>query len=318
MTQALGPRRTKLTGNGGRAGVKGAAGGTRGAGSAIEPEVATKPTRLDVALVNRRLAASREKGKAAIEAGLVFVNGKPADKPSLTVGPIDVVEVRGETLRYVGRGGLKLEKALACFGIDLTGRRCLDIGSSTGGFTDCMLQTGAAHVFSVDVGHGQLHPALTSDPRVTPMEGTDIRNVETAHLGGPVDFAATDVSFIPLGLVLPHIARLVKPDGAAVCLIKPQFEAGPENVGKRGIVKDPRVHHEVIRRVARQAREAGLATHGLDFSPIRGGDGNIEYLLHLRAPGAATTAQEARAEADAQFDAAIAGVVERAHAVAAG
>lgn len=317
MTQALGPRRTKPARAGGTPATEGA----------------TEPARLDVELVKRGLAASREKGKAAIGSGLVFVNGRRADKPSLTVCANDVVEVRGTALRYVGRGGLKLEKALACFGIDLADARCLDIGASTGGFTDCMLQAGAAHVFCVDVGHGQLDPSLSSDPRVTPMEGTDVRDVDAARLGEQVDFAATDVSFIPLGLVLPHIARLVKPGGEAVCLVKPQFEAGPENVGKHGVVKDARVHREVIGRVARQARGAGLETLGLDFSPIRGGDGNIEYLLHLRVAGcgegraadadgagadAAGTGSHGPAAKSTLFDAAFVEVVERAHAAAQG
>ncbi len=236
--------------------------------------------RLDAALVRRGLVPSREKAKAAVAAGLVRVNGVPAAKPSAPVGDGDEVEVDGAPLRYVGRGGLKLEKALAAFGIGLAGTNCIDVGASTGGFTDCMLQAGAARVAAVDVGHGQLDARLAADARVACFEGTDVRAADAARLGGPFDFAATDVSFISLAHVLGPIAALLRADGQAVCLVKPQFEAGPEKVGKKGVVKDPAVHREVLARVLTQVRAAGLEPRGLDFSPVTGGSGNVEYLLH--------------------------------------
>ncbi|MBS5451679.1 MAG: TlyA family RNA methyltransferase [Coriobacteriia bacterium] len=238
------------------------------------------PERLDVALVARGLAPSREKAKAAISAGLVFVNGKPATKPSTPVPPGVSVEVRGVALRYVGRGGLKLERALDAFALDVTGARCVDLGASTGGFTDCLLQRGASHVWAVDVGHDQLDARLASDGRVTSLEGTDARIVTPDMLGGPVDVAVTDVSFISLSKVLPAMAALLREGGAAVCLIKPQFEAGREHVGKRGVVRDPAVHCAVIERVLGEARATGLEPRGLDYSPITGPEGNIEYLMH--------------------------------------
>ena len=242
--------------------------------------------RLDAALAARGLAASREKAKAAVVAGSVFVNGAPAKKPSTPVGADDVLEVRGPTLRYVGRGGLKLECALAAFGLDVARANCVDLGASTGGFTDCLLQHGAARVVAVDVGHGQLDPRLTADPRVMSLEGTDARDLDPAEVGGPFDVAVTDVSFIPLGKILPAMARLLRAGGAAVCLVKPQFEVGPEHVGKRGVVKDPRAHETAIARVLEQARVCGLAPRALDHSPITGGEGNIEYLLYALREGA--------------------------------
>ena len=248
-------------------------------------------TRLDQALVYLRLATSRERAKAAIAAGQVWVDGSNTVKASTPVTPANKIELRGETLRYVGRGGLKLEKALAAFGIDLTGARCVDLGASTGGFTDCMLQNGAAHVHAIDVGHGQLDARLLADPRVTSMEGTDARDVTPEELGGAVDFVATDVSFISLGKVLPAMAALVREGGRVVCLIKPQFEAGPEHVGKNGVVKDPRVHVTVIERVVAQAVESGLVPLTLDFSPIKGPAGNIEYLLYAAKGEAMGTAE---------------------------
>lgn len=237
--------------------------------------------RLDVAIVSRGLAPSREKAKASIAGGFVYVNGLNNVKPSLAVAPDDVVEVRGVAVRYVGRGGLKLEKALQVFAIDVAGKRCVDLGASTGGFTDCMLQAGAAHVHAVDVGHGQLDPSLADDERVTSLEGTDARAVTPEMVDGVVPFATADVSFIPLEKVLPALAGLLVDDGEAVCLVKPQFEAGPEAVGKRGVVRDPAVHAHVLDRVIHEAREAGLAASGLDFSPVTGPEGNIEYLLYL-------------------------------------
>ena len=274
--------------------------------------------RLDVALVRRGLAPTRTKAQARIREGLVFINDVQVSKPSASVEANDVVEVRGQALRYVGRGGLKLEKALDVFSIDLHGVVCVDIGASTGGFTDCMLQRGASRVFSVDVGHGQLDTALAQDPRVTNMEGRDIRTVtleEVCVQGRPPAFAATDVSFIPLAKVLPAMARLVGPGGSVVCLVKPQFEAGPEHVGKRGIVRDPRVHANVIESVLETARSVGLLTRGLSFSPVTGGEGNIEYLLHaMVAPGGMPeTGRASIMPADTDLGALISSVVAQAH-----
>ena len=244
--------------------------------------------RLDVTLFRRGLAASREKAKAAVAAGIVRVNGVAAAKPSMPVGEDDAVELAGETLRYVGRGGLKLERALEEFSLSVADARCVDIGASTGGFTDCLLQHGAASVVAVDVGHDQLHSSLRSDARVTCMEGTDARAVTVEQLGGHFDVAVTDVSFISLSHILPVMARLLREGGYAVCLIKPQFEAGREHVGKRGVVKDRAVHHAVITRVLEDARAAGLSPVGLSHSPVTGGDGNIEYLLCAVRAGAAS------------------------------
>ena len=260
--------------------------------------------RLDVALVSRGLAPSREKAKASITGGFVYVNGRNDVKASYQVEPDDDVEVRGVAIHYVGRGGLKLEKALRVFAIDVTGQRCVDLGASTGGFTDCLLQAGASHVHAIDVGHGQLDPSLQADERVTSLEGTDARAVTPQMVDGAVPFVAADVSFISLEKVLPALASILTPDGRAVCLVKPQFEAGPEHVGKRGVVKDPKVHTWVIDRVIHEAREAGLTCAGLDFSPITGPEGNIEYLLCL-TKGA--PAPEMTAAGDARS------VVERAH-----
>ena len=270
--------------------------------------------RLDIASVRRGLFPSREKAKAAIAAGLVLVNGTPASKPSMPVEPGDAVAVAGGTLRYVGRGGLKLERALAAFGIDLQGANCVDVGASTGGFTDCMLQAGAARVVAVDVGHGQLDAHIAADPRVVDLEGTDVRSVAPEEIGGPFDFAATDVSFISLAHVLPSLARLLGAGGRAVCLVKPQFEAGPEHVGKRGVVKDPGVHRDVLVRTLQLARAAGLVPCGLDHSPVTGGEGNIEYLLFAEkrtedAPEGAVRPDGVRDELDAD----VARVVAAAH-----
>ena len=236
--------------------------------------------RLDSALVKRGLAASREKAKAALAAGYVYVNGAPALKASQAVDDTAELEVRGVVVPYVGRGGLKLEKALQVFGLDVRGSNCLDIGASTGGFTDCLLQNGATRVVAVDVGHDQLAQTLRDDPRVVDLEGTDARSLTCAQAGGSFDVAVTDVSFISLGKVLPTMAGLLREGGRTVCLIKPQFEAGPEHVGKRGVVKDPRVHRLVVSRVLEQAAAQGLVVRGLDFSPITGPEGNIEYLLY--------------------------------------
>lgn len=236
--------------------------------------------RLDISLVKRGLLPSREKAKVAIAAGMVRVNGLPVSKPSSPVDPDDALEVSDGALRFVGRGGLKLERALAAFAIDLSGKNCVDVGASTGGFTDCMLQAGASRVVAVDVGHGQLDARIAADPRVVNLEGTDARSVSPADVGGPFDFAATDVSFISLAHILPVLANLLRDGGEAVCLVKPQFEAGADKVGKRGVVKDPAVHREVLERVLSFARGAGLTPCGLDHSPVTGGEGNIEYLLY--------------------------------------
>ena len=242
--------------------------------------------RLDVLLVNRGLAESREKAKAVIMEGKVFVKGQREDKAGSMFDEAAPIEIHGQKLRYVSRGGLKLEKAVAHFDLKLEGKICMDVGSSTGGFTDCMLQNGAVKVFSVDVGHGQLDWKLRNDPRVVCMERTNIRYVTPEQIGEAVDFASIDVSFISLTKVLGPVREILKEDGQVVCLIKPQFEAGREKVGKKGVVRDPQVHLEVIRMVADFARVSGFDLLNLEFSPIKGPEGNIEYLLHLRKNGA--------------------------------
>lgn len=239
--------------------------------------------RLDILLAERGLAASREKAKAVIMSGIVFVDGIREDKAGSTFDETAAIELRGSTLRYVSRGGLKLEKAVAAFAVDLKDKCCLDIGSSTGGFTDCMLQNGAAHVIAIDVGRGQLDWKLRGDPRVTCMEKTNIRYVVPGDLAYPADFASIDVSFISLGKVLGPVRALLKDDARLVCLIKPQFEAGREKVGKHGVVREKSVHEEVIARVLGFAEENDFGFLGLDYSPIRGPEGNIEYLLYLKA-----------------------------------
>ncbi|MBR1811880.1 MAG: TlyA family RNA methyltransferase [Clostridia bacterium] len=235
--------------------------------------------RLDVYLVENGLCRSRSRAAALIRQGLVTVDGKPAAKPSFNVADGMSVALTGD-MRFVGRGGEKLQKAVEVFAIDLDGKTCVDVGASTGGFTDCMLRHGAAKVFAVDVGSGQLDASLAADSRVVNMENTNIRYLAPETVGR-VDFAAADVSFISLSHVLPVLGTLLKPDGFAVCLVKPQFEAGRESVGKRGIVRNPRVHERVLRDVIDRARGQGLYPVGLDFSPIKGGDGNVEYLLFL-------------------------------------
>lgn len=238
--------------------------------------------RLDVILVNKNLAPSREKAKALIMAGLVYVNGQKEDKAGSTFSLEDIkIEVRGNSIPYVSRGGLKLERALKVFPIDLQGRICMDIGASTGGFTDCMLQNGAARVFAIDVGHGQLDWKLRNDDRVICMEKTNFRYVKPEDIGCSVDFASCDVSFISLEKILPAAYDLLKPDGTMVCLIKPQFEAGREEVGKKGVVKDKSIHIRVINKVIEHAIASGFGILGLDHSPIKGPEGNIEYLLYL-------------------------------------
>ncbi len=240
--------------------------------------------RLDVILVNRGLAPSREKAKTLIMAGEVFVNGQREDKPGTTFeeAKITSLEVRGDTLPYVSRGGLKLEKAVNNFGFSLEGKVCMDIGASTGGFTDCMLQNGAAKVYSVDVGHGQLDWKLRSDERVVCMEKTNFRYMVRDDIDDDLDFASCDVSFNSLTKILLPARKLLKDGGEMVCLIKPQFEAGRDKVGKKGVVRDPQVHSEVVHRIFDFMGIAGFDVLHLDFSPIKGPEGNIEYLIHIR------------------------------------
>ena len=240
-----------------------------------------KKERLDVLLVNRGLAPSREKAKAIIMSGIVYVDDNKEDKAG-TVFPDTVnIEVRGNTLKFVSRGGLKLEKAMKEFDISLDNTICMDVGSSTGGFTDCMLQSGAVKVYSVDVGHGQLAWKLRNDERVVCMEKTNIRYVTEDDIADKLDFSSIDVSFISLTKVLLPVKALLKDDGRIVCLIKPQFEAGREKVGKKGVVRDKKVHEEVIEMVVDYAREIELYPLALTFSPVKGPEGNIEYLLYM-------------------------------------
>ena len=238
--------------------------------------------RLDILLVRQGLAASREKAKAVIMAGCVYVNDQKEDKAGTMFDETKVqIEVRGNTLRYVSRGGLKLEKAIVQFGVQLDEKICMDIGASTGGFTDCMLQNGAKKVYSVDVGHGQLSWKLRNDARVVCMEKTNFRYMTLEDIADRLDFASVDVSFISLDKILRSAYALLKPDAEMVCLIKPQFEAGKEKVGKKGVVRDPQIHREVIEKVFAFTLAEGFEILHLDFSPIRGPDGNIEYLMHL-------------------------------------
>ncbi|HEY8341885.1 MAG TPA: TlyA family RNA methyltransferase [Calditerricola sp.] len=241
-----------------------------------------KKERLDVLLVVRGLFPTREKARRAIMAGLVRVNGATVDKAGAKVSPDARIEVKGDPCPYVSRGGLKLEWALRVFGLNLTGKTVLDVGASTGGFTDCALQHGARRVYAVDVGYGQLDWMLRQDPRVVVMERTNFRYAEPSWFPEPPDVATVDVSFISLGLIFPPLAAVLKAGGDVVALVKPQFEAGPERVGKNGVVRDPRVHADVLRAVVQKARAANLAPLNLTFSPIRGGEGNIEFLLHAK------------------------------------
>lgn len=238
--------------------------------------------RLDVLLVEHGYAPSREKAKAIIMSGIVYVDGQKEDKAGTCFEETVTLEVRGHTLKYVSRGGLKLEKAMKHFDVVLEGKVCMDVGASTGGFTDCMLQNGAVKVYSVDVGHGQLDWKLRNDPRVVCMEKTNIRYVTLEDIQEPVEFASIDVSFISLTKVLGPVRELLTPDGEIVCLIKPQFEAGREKVGKKGVVREKSVHLEVIRMVMQYASSIGFEIKNLEFSPIKGPEGNIEYLLHLK------------------------------------
>ena len=237
--------------------------------------------RLDVLLVSRGLAPSREKAKTMIMEGNVFVNNNREDKAGSTFADDCKIEIHGNTLKYVSRGGLKLEKAMTHFGITLDGKVCMDIGASTGGFTDCMLQNGASKVYSVDVGYGQFAWKLRQDPRVVCMEKTNIRYVTPEDIDDALDFASVDVSFISLTKVLGPARALLKDNGQMVCLIKPQFEAGREKVGKKGVVRDKAVHEEVINKVIDFALEIGFSVRNLEYSPIKGPEGNIEYLVYI-------------------------------------
>ena len=261
--------------------------------------------RLDVLLVSRGLAESREKAKAIIMSGNVYVDGQKEDKAGSNFPAEAVIEVRGNTLKYVSRGGLKLEKAMENFDVTLAGKICMDVGSSTGGFTDCMLQNGAVKVYAVDVGHGQLAWKLRNDERVVCMEKTNIRYVTPEDVADKINCSSTDVSFISLTKVLGPVKELLADDGQIVCLIKPQFEAGREKVGKHGVVRDSAVHLEVIEKVIDFAISIGFEVLNLEFSPVKGPEGNIEYLLHLQkhTEGSYT---------DVPFEAAQ--VVEKAHA----
>ena len=238
-------------------------------------------TRLDVLLVEQGLLESRQKAQAVIMAGSVFVDGQRVDKPGTAVSNTAAIQVRGHALPYVSRGGLKLEKAMAAFPISLKDKICMDVGASTGGFTDCMLQNGAAKVYAVDVGYGQLAWKLREDPRVICMERTNVRYLTQQDIPEPLDFGSVDVSFISLSLILPALRPLMKESGQLVCLIKPQFEAGREKVGKKGVVRDRTVHREVLEQFLRHAEASQFYVKDLTYSPIRGPEGNIEYLGQL-------------------------------------
>ncbi len=252
--------------------------------------------RLDVALTEKGFAESREKAKALIMAGIVYVNNQKSDKAGNTVKPDDIIEVRGEVLKYVSRGGLKLEKAVSAFNLDLSGFICADIGASTGGFTDCMLQNGAVKVYSIDVGYGQLAWKLRTDERVINLERTNFRYVTSEQVPDLLDFASVDVSFISLSLILPVMRTLLKDGGTAVCLIKPQFEAGKDNVGKKGVVREKSVHIAVIEKIIGLIIENKFSLLGLDFSPVKGPEGNIEYLCYIKKTDNPEILVEATAE----------------------
>lgn len=290
--------------------------------------------RLDVLLVQQGFAPSREKAKAIIMSGNVFVDGQREDKAGTVFDGMKVrIEVRGGALKYVSRGGLKLEKAMAAFGIGLQGMVCMDIGASTGGFTDCMLQNGAQKVYSVDVGHGQLDWKLRTDERVVCMEKTNFRYVQPEDIPERLDFASVDVSFISLTKILIPARNLLRDAGRMVCLIKPQFEAGKEKVGKKGVVREPEVHREVISKVVDYADAIGFSVMGLEYSPVKGPEGNIEYLVYLEKKGELPEETEALTEAGAEnrlekirseesglsgqegVQRLIAGIVKEAHAV---
>ena len=257
--------------------------------------------RLDQLIFDKGYAESREKAKALIMSGCVFLDGQRADKPGLSVSPDTEPEVRKKELDFVSRGGYKLDKAIRVFGIDPAGKLCIDCGASTGGFTDVLLQHGAEKVYAVDVGYGQLAWTLRNDPRVVNLERTNLRYVTREQIPDPLDLAVCDVSFISIRLVMPAVALLLKPDAEIMCLIKPQFEAGRELVGKKGVVRDAAVHEQVIRTVLEFMPSIGFSVQGLDYSPITGPEGNIEFLLYMRK------SDEDSIEPD------ISALVERAH-----
>lgn len=257
-----------------------------------------KKERLDVLVTVHGLCQSRERAKAEIMSGNVFVNGQRADKPGMTYPEDAEIELRGSSIGFVSRGGLKLEKAMSHFGVSAEGRICLDCGASTGGFTDCLLKGGAAKVYAIDVGYGQLAWSLRTDPRVVNMERTNVRYLQPGDIEDTASLAVIDVSFISLRQVLPAVSSLLSDDGEIICLIKPQFEAGKDKVGKKGVVREPEVHRQVLDDFIVAVRGLSLALTGLTWSPIRGPEGNIEYLAHLQKNGqelvfdtAATVAQ---------------------------
>ena len=239
-------------------------------------------TRLDVLLTERGLAPSRERAKALVMAGIVYAGGVKIEQAGDMVASDAVIEVRGEDIPYVSRGGLKLQKTITAHDLDLTGAVCADIGASTGGFTDCMLQHGARRVYAVDVGYGQLAWKLRTDERVVNLERTNIRYVTEEQIPEPLDFGSIDVSFISLTLVLPVLYRLLRDGGEGVCLVKPQFEAGKGKVGKKGVVREPEIHLEVLKKIFAFCGEIGFCVKGIHFSPIKGPEGNIEYLFYFK------------------------------------
>ena len=241
-----------------------------------------KKQRLDQLVYELGYTESRERARTTIMSGLVFVNGNRVDKPGTAVAPDAKIEVRGEALPFVSRGGFKLDKALRVFPVDPSGKICLDCGASTGGFTDVLLPHHAAKVYAVDVGYGQLAWKLRTDERVVNLERTNLRYVTKEQIPDPIDLAVMDVSFISIRLVIPAVRRLLKPDADLICLIKPQFEAGREDVGKKGVVRDSEVHVRVVEEIVAFAVSEGLSVLGLDYSPIRGPEGNIEYICHLK------------------------------------
>ena len=270
--------------------------------------------RLDVILVNQGHAQSREKAKAVIMAGNVYVNGQKEDKAGTMLDESKItLEVRGSQLKYVSRGGLKLEKAMESWGILLTDCVCMDIGASTGGFTDCMLQNGAAKVYSVDVGHGQLAWKLRNDERVVCMEKTNFRYMVPGDIDDELDFASVDVSFISLTKILIPARDLLKDGGQMVCLIKPQFEAGRDKVGKKGVVRERSVHEEVVRKILDYADSIGFDILHLEFSPIKGPEGNIEYLMHIQKNSATVLENTELSEKETEWDKVIKEIVDKAH-----
>ena len=252
--------------------------------------------RVDLAMVRQGLAPSRERAQALIMAGQVYVNNQKADKAGEPVTAEDNIEFRGEKLAYVSRGGLKLEKAMELYGFKLDSKICMDVGASTGGFTDCMLQKGATKVYSIDVGYGQLAWKLRQDERVVNLERTNVRYITTEQVPDIVDFVSIDVSFISLGLVIPVLVPFLSEEAMMVCLVKPQFEAGKDKVGKHGVVRDPATHIEVLERAVGFAKNAGFGIVGLEFSPIKGPQGNIEYLMVLtrKEPELSVSSEEIR------------------------